>query len=151
MATNYVLLATTPRTQVLSPTLAQPVVDCTLQTIPTGVIFNYWVDRAVWDAGDSAPLLEAVAGNVEHIIAATPAVSGTGFEQLQPSGLLRQYVTFTVATTTTGSVSGEVTIDVVVPVSDLDQDTIAGENFGLTAAIDAIDAGYQQLLAAAAG
>ena len=151
MATNYDLLATASTVQVLSPTLVQPVVDCTLKSKPTGVVFDYWVDKAVWDGGTAPPLLEQVAFNVEHIISATPAISGVGSQHLDANGLLAQSVTFTVAATAPGGTPDALTIEVEVPIGDLDQESFGGQNFGLTAAIDLIDAAYQQLLAAAAG
>lgn len=151
MATNYDIKATIPTIQVLSPTLVQQVMDCTLQSIPSGVIFDYWVDRAVWDAGDAPPLLEMVAGNVEHILSATAAISGVGSQQLDKNGLLDQFVTFTVAATAPGGTPDALTTDVDVPMHDLDQETFAGENFGLTAAEALITAAYNLLVAAAAG
>lgn len=151
MATNYDLLATASRIQVLSPTLTQPIVDCTLQTKPTGIIFNYWVDKAAWDAGTAPALLESVSQHAEHIIEATAAISGFGFEQLENSGLLKQYITYTVAATAPGGATNALTVEVDIPISDLDQDTIAGENFGLNDAIAKIQAAYDLLTGAAAG
>lgn len=151
MATNYDLLSTNSTIQVLSPTLIQPIVDCVLSTKPTGIVFNYWVDKAVWDAHDFVPLLEQVAGNVEHIIAATAAITGVGTEHLDASGLLTQVVTFTVAATAPGGIPNALTLDVDVPIGDLDQEAIAGHNFGLEAAEALILEAYNELLAAAAG
>lgn len=151
MATNYDLLSTTPTIQVLSPTLIEPIMDCVLSTIPSGIVFDYWVDRAVWDANDAPPLLEQVAGNVEHIIAATAAITGTGTEHLDASGLLHQVVTFTVAATAPGGIPNALTDEVDVPIGDLDQEAIAGSNFGLIAAEALILEAYNKLLAAAAG
>lgn len=151
MATHYDLLATESKVQVLSPTLTQPVVDATLRSKPTGIIFNYWVDKAVWDAGVAPTLFEAVAGDVEALIAQTPAISGFGFEDLDANGLLQQFITFVVAATAPGGTPNALTIDVDIPVGDFGQGVVAGENFGLNAAIALIDAAEKQLTAAAAG
>lgn len=151
MATNYDLLATNSTIQVLSPTLIEPIVDCVLSTKPTGIVFDYWVDKAVWDAGDAAPLLEQVAGNVEHLIASTPAIGGFGVQHLSDSGLLSQAVVFTVAATAPGGLPNSLTVEVEVPIGDLDQETFAGQNFGLAAAEALIQDAYNKLTAAAAG
>ena len=151
MATNYDLLATATRIQVLSPTLTMPIVDATLQSKPTGMIFNFWVAKAAWDAGTAPALLEGVAQNAEHLIEATPAISGFGFEQLENSGLLKQYITYTVAATAPGGTPNALTVEVDIPISDLDQDTIGGTNYGLDDAEAKIQAAYDQLVAAAAG
>jgi len=151
MATWYDLLATSSTIQVLSPTLVEPVVDCTLQTKPTGIVFDYWVDKATWDAGDAVPLLESVSQHAEHIIEATAAIAGTGSQHLDANGLLAQSIIYTVAATPPGGTPDSLTIEVEIPISDLDQDTIAGENFGLNDAIAKINTAEQQLLTAAAG
>ena len=151
MATNYQLLTTASSVQVLSPTLVQPIVDATLRTTPSGVVMDYWIDEATWNAGDGPVLLEAVAGGVEHIMASQPVIAGVGSQQLDANGLLAQYVTFTVAYQVPGSNVGPATLDVDVPVGDFGQDAIAGENFGLADAEAKIQAGYQQLVALAQG
>lgn len=151
MATNYDLLTSSSSVQVLSPTLTQPIVDALIQTKPHGVIMDYWLDQATWDAGEGPVLLEAVAGGVEHIMSTEPVSFATGTQQLDASGLLAQFVTFTVAYQVPGSTVGPATVDVDIPVTDFGQDTIAGENFGLADASAKIQAEYQKLVALAAG
>lgn len=151
MAANYDLYPTYSTIQVLSPTLVQPIVDCPLRTKPSGVFFDYWVDQAVWDAGDAPALLEAVAAGVEHIMASQPVIAGVGSQHLDANGLLAQFVIFTVAYNVPGVTVGPSTVEVEVPVGDFGQDTIAGENFGLNDAIAKIQDAYSKLEAAAAG
>lgn len=151
MATNYDLYPTYSSVQVLSPTLTQPIVDCPLRTKPSGVFFDYWVDRAVWDAGDAPAILEAVCGDVEHIMQSQPVIAGVGKQQLDASGLLQQWITFTVAYNVPGVTAGPATIDVDVPVGDFGQDAFGGTNVGLADAEQRIQTAYQQLVAAAAG
>lgn len=151
MATNYVLGPTSSTVQVLSPTLVQPVVDCPLTTIPSSVRFDYWLDQATFDAGEGPVLLEAVCGDVEHIMASQPVIAGVGSQQLDASGLLSQQITFTVAYTVPGSTAGPATVDVDVPVTDFGQGAIAGENFGLTDAETIIQTAYAKLKALATG
>ena len=151
MATNYDLLGTQSSIQVLSPTVTLPTVDATLRTKPSGVIFEYWLAKADWDAGTAPVILEAVAGGVEHIMQSEPVVAAVGGSELDDSGLLAQHVTFTVGYTPPGSNGPPLTIDVDVPVGDFGQDTIAGENFGLTDAHNLIQAQYDLLVQANAG
>jgi len=151
MATNYDLVATESSIQVLSPTVTQPVVNATMRTKPHGVIFEYWLDKADWDAGTAPIILESVAGGVEHIMATEPVIAGVGGSQLDANGLLAQYITFTVAYQVPGATTGPLTVDVDVPVTDFGQDTIAGSNFGLADAAAIINDAYAKLQAAAAG
>lgn len=151
MATHYTLLTSSSSVQVLSPTLVQPIVDATIQTKPSGVILDYWIDEATWKAGLGPILLENVAAGVEHIMASEPVTGAVGGQQLDPNGLLAQYVTFTVAYQVPGSNVGPATLDVDVPIGDFGQDAIAGENVGLQDAIAKIQAAYQQLVALANG
>ena len=151
MATNYDLLTSQSSIQVLTPTLTDDVVVATIQTKPHGVIMDYWIDKTAWDEGLGAPILEAVAGGVEHIMHTEPVNYAVGTTQLDQSGLLAEFVTFTVAYQVPGSNVGPATVDVDVPVTDFGQDTIAGENFGLADASAAIQAEYDKLKALAAG
>lgn len=110
---------------------------------------DYWIDKAAWDYGNGPPLLEAVAGGVEHIMQSQPVIAGVGSQQLDSNGLLAQIVTFTVAYQVPGSNVGPATVDVDIPVGDFGQDTIAGENFGLVDAENKIQAEYAKLQALA--
>ncbi len=151
MAANYDLYPTSTTIQVLSPTLVQPVVDCPLKTKPSGVFFDYWLDKATFDAGDGAPILEAVCAGVEHIMQSQPVIAGVGSQQLDAAGLLAQFVTFTVAYQVPGSTGGPATVEVDVPVGDFGQDSFAGTNYGLVDAEDIIQTAYQKLAALASG
>lgn len=151
MATNYTLLTSSSSVQVLGPTLTQPIVDATIQTIPSNVVMDYWLDKATWDAGEGPVLLEAVAGGVEHIMSTEPVSGATGTQQLDSGGLLAQFVTFIVAYQVPGSNVGPATIDVDVPVTDFGQDAIAGNNYGLEDASARIQAAYQKLVDLANG
>lgn len=151
MAANYDLYPTSSTVQVLSPTLVQPVVDCPIKTKPSGVFFDYWIDATTFDAGEGPAILSAVCADVEHIMASQPVIAGVGSQQLDPNGLLSQWITFTVAYQVPGVAAGPSTVDVDVPVTDFGQGAIAGSNFGLDAAIARIQTAYTRLEALAAG
>lgn len=151
MASNYDLLTTNSSVQVLSPTLTQPVIDATVKSKPSGVIFDYWIDETTWKAGEGPVLLENVAAGVEHIMASEPVIAGVGSQQLDAGGLLAQFVTFTVAYQVPGSTAGPATSDVDVPIGDFGQDSFQGQNFGLEDAHAKIQAEYARLEALAAG
>lgn len=149
MASNYDLIASQSSIQVLSPKVVQEVVVCTIQTKPSRAIFDYWIDRITWDAGDAPTILTAVAGDVEHVMTSQPVSGAFGGSELDKNGLLTELITFTVSYTPPGSLGVPVTVDVDVPVLDFGQGAIAGQNFGLNDAINRIATAYQQLVAAA--
>lgn len=151
MPTHYDLIATESSRQVLSPTVSLRVVNATLQTKPSGAIFEYWLAKADWDAGTAPVILEAVAGDVEVIMQNEPVIGAVGGSQLDNNGLLAQYITFTVAYKVPGSLHDPLTLDVDVPVTDFGQDAIGGTNYGLADARQIIQTAYAQLQAAAAG
>ena len=149
MATSYDLLTSQSSIQVLTPTLVDEVVVATIQTKPSKVIMDYWIDKAAWDNGNGPALLEAVASGVEHIMASEPVSSAVGATELDDNGLLAEFVTFTVAYQVPGSNIGPATVDVNVPVGDFGQDFFAGQNFGLEDASAIIQAEYAKLKALA--
>jgi hypothetical protein len=151
MATYYDALSSQSSIQVLSPTVTLPVVNTVLRTKPHGVIFEYWLAKADFDAGTAGGLLEQVASDVEQIMAGEPVIAGVGGAQLDSSGLLAQYITFTVAYTPPGSTTGPLTADVDVPVTDFGQDVLGGVNAGLEDAAAKIQAVYAHLQSVAAG
>ena len=72
-------------------------------------------------------------------------------QHLTDAGLLSQAVVFVVAATAPGGLPNALTVEVEVPIGDLDQETFAGTNFGLAAAEALITDAFNKLTAAAAG
>lgn len=151
MPTHYDLIGTQSSIQVLSATLVQPIVVATIATKPSAVVASYWIDKITYDAGEGPALLTTFAENVESIISTGKAIGGSGNQTVEPNGLLKQWVTFVVAYTPTGSTTGPLTVDVDVPVSDLGGITEFGANYGLQDAEKLIDDAYAQLVKLAGG
>lgn len=149
MAASYDLVTTQSSIQVISPTVVLDVVVATIKTKPHGVFLDYWIAKDAWDAGVAPTLLTAVADGVEHIMDTLPVSAAYGSTVLDPSGLLAELVTFTVAYQTPGSTFPPATVDVEVPVSDFGQDTLGGVNAGLDDVTAKIKDAYAKLQAAA--
>ena len=67
---SYALLASESTVQVLSPTLTNDVVYCTIHTQPSGVIASMPVPKLAFDANSAKPELTAFANAIEQIMAA---------------------------------------------------------------------------------
>lgn len=102
--------------QVITPTLTQPIQYTTIQTQPSGVIASIALDQADFNAGTSTPLLQAFADAIEEIMQRTEVIAGIGTQQIDPNGLLTDYVTFTVQYTGPGAAASGVTAEADVPV-----------------------------------
>lgn len=149
MPAHYNLVTTQSSIQVISPTTVLDIVVATIQTKPSGVIFDYWLAKADFDEATAATILDAVAAGVEQIMSTQPVSAAVGSPQLDRSGLQAEIITFTVAYQTPGSVFPPATIDVEVPASDFGQDTLDGHNAGLEDATAKIARAYARLKAAA--
>src|SRR5690348_18514886 len=95
MAT-YDLVGSYSTVRVITPTLTQPVQYTTIQTQPSGVIAAIALDKADFDAGTSAPLIQAFADAIEVIMARPEVIAGIGTQLLDANGLTTDQVTFTV-------------------------------------------------------
>ncbi len=116
---GYALKASYPTVQVLSPTLVNNVVYCTILTNPTGVIASIPVQKEVFDNGTSGPELTNLADAIEQIMASEPVIAAAGTQSLDASGLLQDFVTFTVQYTPPNTSGTSITADADVPVGYL--------------------------------
>lgn len=148
---SYSIQGSYATVQVITPTLVQPIQYTTIQTQPSGVIASIALDQADFKAGTSTPLLVAFADAIEQIMARSEVIAGIGTQQLDPNGLLADYVTFTVQYTGTGAAASGVTAEADVPVGMLNF-TDGAIGALLLQEVDAIIAqAYDALAAAAAG
>ena len=137
--------------QVITPTLTQPIQYTTIQTQPSGVIASIALDKAVFDAGTSGPLLTAFTDAIEQIMARTEVIAGIGTQQLDPNGLLTDYVTFTVQYVGPNTAASGVTAEADVPVGMLNFTDGAIGSLLLQEVDAIIAAAYNSLKAAASG
>lgn len=113
---NYTLIASASTVQVLSPTVTNPVVYCTIQTHPSNVIASIPVQQSVFDANEAGVELGNFAGAIEQLMTNTHVSSGTGSQQIDDNGLLADFVTFTVFYVPPGGSGASVTAEASVPV-----------------------------------
>lgn len=148
---GYALKASYPTVQVLSPTFVNNVVYATIQTTPSLVIASMPIQADVFNAGGGGPELRAFANAIEQIMADARVVAAAGTQTLDASGLLQDFVTFTVQYVAPGSTGTANTADADVRVASLNfEDGEIGRT--LLASVEAtIDAAYNNLAGMAAG
>jgi len=137
--------------QVLTPSLVNPIVYCTISTTPSGVIASIPVQQDVFSSGGAGPELQSFADAIEQIMARADVVAGIGSQQLDHNGLLADFVTFTVQYVGPNTASSGVTAEADVPVGMLNfTDGLIGTT--LLGEVEAIIAkAYNGLKDAAAG
>ena len=137
--------------QVITPTLVQPIIYTTIQTDPSKVIASIALDKIDFDAGTSQPLIQAFADAIETIMNHPEVIAGIGSQQIDPNGLLTDFVTFTVQFVGPNTAKSGVTAEADVPVGMLNftDGAIGGL---LLQEVDAIiAAAYNSLAAIAVG
>jgi hypothetical protein len=148
---SYALLASESTVQVLSPTLTNDVVYCTILTQPSGVIASMPVPKIAFDSSSARPELTAFANAIEQIMARPEVVAATGEQTIDHNGLLADNVTFTVQYTPPGTTPTSITADVVIRVAELNfEDELIGRTL-LEDVLAKIQATYAQLEASASG
>lgn len=148
---SYALEGSYSTVQVLSPTLVNPVVYCTIQTQPSGVIASMPVPESVFNAGNAATDLTDFANAIEQIMSDTRVIAGVGSQTIDPTGLLSDNVVFTVEYTSATTAPSGVTAEAVVGVGLLNfADALIGTT--LLGDVEAIiDTTYTNLQNAAGG
>lgn len=111
----YSLIASYPTVQVLTPTFVNPVVYCTIQTHPHGVIASLPVQKDEFDRGAMGPLLTDYGNNIELMMRQPGVVAGRGEQSLDDNGLLQDTVVFTVEYVPPGSAGTSVRAEASVP------------------------------------
>ena len=147
---SYVLIASESTVQVLSATVVNSVVYCTIQTDPSNVIASIPVQQDVFDAGQAGVELGNFADAIEQIMTSANISTAVGTQQIDGSGLLADYVTFTVFYNPPGTSGQAVTANADVPVGELNF-TDAEIGRVLLENVDAIINGVYANLKSAAG
>jgi hypothetical protein len=117
---SYSLKGSYSTVQVLSPTLVNDVVYCTIQTIPSGVIASVPVQQREFDTKQTGPQLTNFANAIEQTMSDPRVIAGVGEQTIDPSGLLADNVVFTVQYVSANTAPTGVTAEALVPVSYLD-------------------------------
>jgi hypothetical protein len=148
---SYSIQGSYSTVQVLTPSLVNPIEYVTIQTQPSSVIASMPIQRDVFHSGGGGPELTAFSNAIEQIMARSEVIAGIGSQQLDPNGLLADFVTFTVQYVGPNTASSGVTAEADVPVGMLNfEDALIGRTL-LAQVIAIITATYNALKAAAAG
>lgn len=147
----YSLMGSYRTVQVLSPTLVNDVIYCTIETHPSSVIASMPIPIIATDVFSGNPELTAFAEAIERVMALPEVVAGLGSQTLDPNGLLRDTVVFTVQYVPPGSTGTSITAEATIPVASLNfEDGQIGAT--LWQSVEArIEAVYNDLKAAASG
>jgi len=145
----YTTLPTHRTVQVISATVVLDVMELPFITSPSGVTAQVYAPYTAWLTEGADPWISPVATAIEDLIAGGQAVGGTFTQDVDPtSGLLIDYVTFTVAYTPTDG-RGTFTTTADVPVTALGGGAgIGGLVIGLTPQ-QIVGNAYNQLVATA--
>lgn len=148
---GYVLLGSYPTVQVLSPSLINDVVYCTIQTQPSHVVASIPVQEDVFNQGAAGSELSNFAQGIEAVMALPHVTAAVGDQTIDQSGLIADNVVFTVTYTDPVNAPYGATAQVLIGARRLDfTDALIGRTLlaGVTADIDAA---YANLKAAAGG
>lgn len=147
---SYSIQGSYSTVQVITPSLTQPIQYTTIQSQPSNVIASLPLDKGEFDAGTVGPILTAFSDAIEEIMQRPEVIAGIGSQQIDPNGLLADYVTFTVQYTGANAAASGVTAEADVPVGMLNftDGAIGGL---LLQEVDAIIAAAYNSLQSAAG
>jgi hypothetical protein len=114
---SYALEGSYSTVQVLSPTLVQNVVYCTISTSPSGVIASMPVLETTFENNAAGAELTNFANAIEQIMQNTAVIAAVGSQTIDPTGLLTDNVVFTLeySDPTTGPTGA--TAEAIVPVT----------------------------------
>ena len=157
----FKLIASESTVQVLSPTVVNDVLYCTIEVTPYGVIASRPIPPvdatgAIGAIEASFPLMQYSAA-ITDVMKHDHVIGGVGEQTLDASGLLQDGVRFTVQYIPPGQTDSDITADVVIPNTVLLDTTTAdvlGEPIPVlnpAASLAMIDATYQGLVAVAGG
>jgi hypothetical protein len=122
MASNYVTQTQQQTVQVLGPTQAVDVMTVGALTVPHGVYFERVVPLTVWGTSAADPYIGELATAIEQRLSSGLAVSAVFRTDVDTSGLLTDYVDFTVEVAPAANQSGPMQAVVSVPVNLLTAD-----------------------------
>ena len=148
---GYELLTSESTVQVLSPSVVNNVVYCTIRTTPSGAIVSIPVQEKSFNDKTSGVELTNLANATEQIMGLDHVIAGSGVQELDNSGLLVDKVAFTVEYVPTGTTGTSVTAEALVPVGYLNFTDGAIGQASLTNVEAIIDDVYANLQAAAGG
>lgn len=115
----YSLLSSVDTVQVLSPTLTNDVLYCTIRTNPSGVVASMPIPIIATDTFNGNPELTAFAQAIEQIMSDSRVIAAQGAQTIDPNGLIQDQVAFIVAYNPAGATPNAITGVANVPVASL--------------------------------
>ena len=147
----YTLLNSVDSVQVYGPDLVSETLVCTILSGPSGSTLLRTVPSTEFQADQGQGILASLSDTVEQILQAGVATAAVGNQRVDPSGLLADYVDFTVTYVPQSPVPGSIEAVVSIPVNTLTADTSFGSFLSGGSAADQIQATYDRLKAMATG
>jgi hypothetical protein len=147
----YDLLTSESTVQVVSPTVVNPIVYCTIRTKPSLVVASVPVDQTEFEVNGTGPILEATAEAIETVMADSRVVAGVGTQTLDSSNLLADQVAFTVQYVPPGTSGTSITAEALVPITILNFSQEPRDQINAPAVFAIIDGVYANLQNAAGG
>ena len=117
---SYSLQASESTVQVLSPTVVNEIVYCTILTSPSGVLASKPVSDQAFSNNKASVDLTNFTNAIEDIMTNKAVIAGVGSQAIDPNGLIQDNVDFTVQYVPPGSTSTSITAVASVPVGLLD-------------------------------
>lgn len=133
MAAGYTVVSQDRTVQVLSQTEVADVERVGFVTKPTGIYAERLVPYASWLALGAAGWIEPLAQAIENLISGGLASFATFVQDIDPSGLLADFLDFLVVYQPSGGIGLPQTTTVRIPVNTLTLDTSFG---GVIASLD---------------
>lgn len=113
---SYSLQASESTVQVLSPTVVNEIVYCTILTSPSGVLASKPVSDTAFSHNKASVDLTNFTNAIEDIMTNKAVIAGVGSQAIDPNGLIQDNVDFTIQYVPPGSTSTSITAVASVPV-----------------------------------
>lgn len=148
---GYSLIGNYSTVQSISPTIANPVEYCTIQTHPSNVIASITVQEITFQNNQANVQLSNFANAIEQVMTLPHVIAAVGEQTIDANGLLADTVVFTVEYEGASNVPTSITAEAVVPAGYLDftDGEIGQASLSNVEAI--IDGVYENLKSAASG
>jgi hypothetical protein len=126
VADNYTVVSQRRTVQVLSPTQVADVEEVGFVTHPTGIYAQREVPYQAWAAEGAGSWIGTLATAIENLISGGLATTAMFVQDVDTTGLLTDYLDFTVSYTPSSGPGLPMTTTVRVPVNALTQDQSFG-------------------------
>jgi hypothetical protein len=145
MAASYTVVSQRRTVQVLSQTQVADVEEVGFITHPTGIYSQREVPIQAWQTDGAGPWIGTLADAIEGLISGGLATGAVFVQDVDASGLIADFMDFTVSYTPPGGIGLPMTSIVRVPINALTLDTSFGSFTG-TSPADMLSAAHDALV-----